>query len=79
MPITRASILGRAEGAKFLLLAVGLVVSPELRALLDTLVGDGEDEEANAGVGLGHTLLYTNCSGAPLQDLADRALKAPFR
>jgi hypothetical protein len=67
MPITRASILGRAEGAKFLLLAVGLVVSPELRALLDTLVGDGEDEEANAGVGLGHTSTITRFSRSSVE------------
>lgn len=34
-----------------------------------------EDDE---GDGLGHKLLYTNCSGSPLQAVADPELKVPF-
>jgi hypothetical protein len=63
----------------FWLLDTGLEAAPRDRALLSTPVGESEEEDANKCVGLGHTLLYTNCSEEPLQVVADPALNVPFR
>lgn len=38
---------------------------------------DGETEDGT-GDGFGHTFVYTNCSGAPLQAVADPASYVPF-
>lgn len=45
---------------------------PLERAILD------DEREDDEGDGLGHKLSYTNCSGAPLQVVADPALNVPF-
>jgi hypothetical protein len=63
-------------GAEFLL----VVVEPELVTVVlvpsECSVADAEwdDDEED---GLGHTFLYTNCSGSPLQVVADVALNVP--
>lgn len=41
---------------------------------LERSVADDKSEDD----GLGHKLLYTNCSGAPLQVVTDPALNVPF-
>src|ERR1051326_9098306 len=48
---------------------------------LDGAEADAEADaarEGNEGVGLGHTLLYTNCCGAPSQGVVDPASYVPF-
>jgi hypothetical protein len=82
----------RPVGAEFLLLVVEPVVLPavsvplELEAALVVEPGlvpavsvplDDEMED-DEGDGLGHKLLYTNCSGEPLQAVTDPALNVPF-
>jgi hypothetical protein len=44
---------------------------------LERSVTDDERED-DEGDGLGHKLLYTNCSGAPLQAVTDPASNVPF-
>lgn len=44
---------------------------------LERSVADNEREDDEVD-GLGHKLLYTNCSGSPLQAVADPALNVPF-
>ena len=44
---------------------------------LECAVADDERED-DEGDGLGHKLSYTNCSGSPLQAVADPALNVPF-
>lgn len=56
---------------------VPVVPVPVVPVPLERAVADDERED-DEGDGLGHTLLYTNCSGAPLQVVADPALKVPF-
>jgi hypothetical protein len=69
----------RPVGAKFsLLVVVGSVVAPSASAPLVGAVADVEMEEDAEGDGLGHTLLYTNCSGSPLQGVVDPASYVPF-
>jgi hypothetical protein len=58
-------------------LVVELVVLPAVPVPLERSVVDDERED-DEGDGLGHKLLYTNCSGAPLQAVADPALNVPF-
>lgn len=62
-------------------LVAALVVEPEVVLAvpvpLDCSVADDERED-DEDDGLGHGLLYTNCSGAPLQAVTDPALYVPF-
>jgi hypothetical protein len=67
----------RPAGAEFLLLVVEPVVLPAVSVPLERSVADDERED-DEGDGLGHKLLYTNCSGAPLQAVTDPALNVPF-
>lgn len=50
---------------------------PAVVAVVVPLVTDAERED-DEGDGLGHELLYTNCSGSPLQVVTFPALKVPF-
>jgi hypothetical protein len=50
---------------------------PAVPVPLEPPVADDEEED-DEGDGLGHKLLYTYCSGAPLQAAADPALYVPF-
>jgi hypothetical protein len=52
-------------------------VAPAVAVPLERAVPDNERED-DEGDGLGHKLSYTNCSGAPLQAVADPALNVPF-
>jgi hypothetical protein len=69
--------------AVFLLseLVAALVVEPEIVPAVpvppefSVADDDTEDDEVD---GLGHKLLYTNCSGVPLQVVTDSALNVPF-
>lgn len=75
----------RPAGAEFLLLVVepaaalvvGLGVVPAVPVPLELSVADDERED-DEDDGLGHRLVYTNCSGVPLQAVADPALNVPF-
>ena len=53
--------------------AAGLIVEPGVASAVPVAL-----ERPVADDGLGHKFLYTNCSGAPLQALADLALNVPF-
>ena len=82
----------RPVGAEFLLLVVEPVVLPAVSVpleLIAALVVDPGVVPAvpvplelfvvdDEGDGLGHKLLYTNCSGEPLQAVTDSALNVPF-
>jgi len=67
--------------AILLLLVVEPVAAPAVTVpFMCSAVAAGEREpDADEGDGgLGHTLLYTYCSGAPLQVVADPALYVPL-
>jgi hypothetical protein len=70
--------MGRPEAARFLLLVVEPVVALKSSVPLVVGVADGAREEDVEGDGLGHALLYTNCSGAPVQVVTFPALYVPF-
>lgn len=78
-PIASGLVSEDAVGAKFLLLVVetrraSVVPVPLMVAVVD----ETKDEEDEEDEGLGHKLLYTNCSGWPLQALAAPASYVPF-
>jgi hypothetical protein len=52
-------------------------VAPGVPVLLEPAVAD-DGREVDEGDGFGHKLLYTNCCGAPLQDVAEPALYVPL-
>lgn len=52
-------------------------VAPAVPVPPELAVADGARED-DEGDGLGHKLSYTNCSGAPLQVVADPASNVPF-
>lgn len=58
-------------------LVVEPVAAPAVPVPLARSMADDEWED-DEGDGLGHMLLYTNCSGAPLQVVADPALYVPL-
>lgn len=58
-------------------LLVEPAVAPAVPVPLERAAADDERED-DEGDGLGHRLLYTNCSEAPLQAVADPALNLPF-
>jgi hypothetical protein len=58
-------------------LVVELEVVPAVPVALELSVADDEREDDEVD-GLGHRFSYTNCSGSPLQVVADAALYVPF-
>src|ERR1700712_3388158 len=78
MPIANEVLSERLVVAIFLPVVVEAVAVKVLLECSAVAAGNGEDEDDEGDGGLGHTLLYTNCSGAPLQAVADAALYVPL-
>lgn len=87
-PIANGLVSETPVGAEFSLLviepmaaaaaaAVEPEVVPAVPVTIERSVADDERKD-DEGDGLGHKLLYTNCSGSPLQEVADSALNVPF-
>jgi hypothetical protein len=74
-PVVSPAVSVPLEPVAALLVEPG--VAPAVPVPLERAVADDERED-DEGDGLGHKLSYTNCSGAPLQAVADPALNVPF-
>jgi hypothetical protein len=74
--IARAPVSSRTRGAKLLLLADEPGVEPVVPVPPTVVVVDELGDEVSDG--LGHKLLYTYCSGAPLQVPTAPPLYVPF-